>query len=372
MRFQLHQLVALGRNLVALGADKVTVQVKGTSTGPPGSNTDIILTKDDRDVVGRARGVKVATGRLVELITAEFNDKENFLFVATIPHDAEARAMIEEAARVEDEDMIAGRGLKPSDQWKVLVSEDYYTNPKFDGKNLNVGDKLTINGQDVEVAGIFKKTGNPFFDLSFVMNEEPVRELLDIPEKYGVVMAQIEPGADIAEVSANIEKDLRRHRGVDEDDQDFEIQTPEDILETLSSVLNIVTGVLIGIAAISLLVGGIGIMNTMYTAVLQRKREIGIMKAIGATNREIKTIFLIESGMLGMAGGIIGVLLGMGLSKAVEVIATLALGTLLIQASFPAWLIIGSLVFSFAIGSLAGLFPASQASKLQPVEALSE
>ncbi|MAG45579.1 MAG: ABC transporter permease, partial [Nanoarchaeota archaeon] len=118
-----------------------------------------------------------------------------------------------------------------------------------------------------------------------------------------------------------------------------------------------------------LIVGGIGIMNTMYTSVLERTREIGIMKSIGAKNSDILTLFLIESGILGLVGGGIGIILGIGFSKLVEAAAK-AGGYGMIQVSFPLPLIIGTLMFSFVVGALSGILPARQASKLQPVDAL--
>ncbi|MFH1823570.1 MAG: FtsX-like permease family protein, partial [archaeon] len=135
-------------------------------------------------------------------------------------------------------------------------------------------------------------------------------------------------------------------------------------------IFGIVQAVFIGIAAISLVVGGIGIMNTMYTAVLERTREIGIMKAVGARNRNILTLFLIESGILGLVGGAIGVLIGIGLSTGVAFVAAQALGTTFLRAVFPWYLIVGALAFSFGIGSLSGILPAIQASRLKPVDAL--
>ncbi|MFA5247531.1 MAG: FtsX-like permease family protein, partial [Candidatus Micrarchaeia archaeon] len=124
------------------------------------------------------------------------------------------------------------------------------------------------------------------------------------------------------------------------------------------------------IAAISLIVGAVGIMNTMYTAVLERTKEIGIMKAIGAKNSEIMVLFLIESGLLGLVGGVIGVILGYIMGKAAEVIANQMLGSSLLKLYFPPELIIGALLFSFVIGALSGMVPARQASHLRPVDAL--
>jgi putative ABC transport system permease protein len=107
----------------------------------------------------------------------------------------------------------------------------------------------------------------------------------------------------------------------------------------------------------------------MYTSVLERTHDIGIMKAIGARNSDILWIFLLESGLLGMAGGVVGIAIGFGLSKLVEFIGQGFAGSLL-KASFPPSLILGALMFSFLIGTISGVFPARQASKLPPVEAL--
>jgi len=107
----------------------------------------------------------------------------------------------------------------------------------------------------------------------------------------------------------------------------------------------------------------------MYTSVLERTREIGIMKAIGARNSDIMFIFLIESGLLGLVGGILGVAIGLGISKSVQVLAA-ATGTTMIKASFNPFLILGALAFSFIIGSISGLMPARRAAMLKPVNAL--
>jgi len=141
-------------------------------------------------------------------------------------------------------------------------------------------------------------------------------------------------------------------------------------METFSNIFGIVQGVLVGIAAISLLVGGIGIMNTMYTSVLERTKEIGTMKAIGAKNSDILQIFLFESGLLGLVGGAIGVALGAGLGKGVQYAAAILLDSDLLQASITLPLVLGALTFSFLIGSLSGIFPAMQAAKLKPADAL--
>ena len=185
-----------------------------------------------------------------------------------------------------------------------------------------------------------------------------------------MLIAKVSAGVKPLAGAEKIEKALRKSRNVEEGQEDFSVQTTEELMETYNDILNIVNIVLIGIAAISLLVGGIGIMNTMYTAVIERTKEIGIMKAIGARNSSIMILFVIESGILGALGGAIGVAIGMAFSKLVEVIATAALQTALLQAYFPWYLIVGSLAFAFIVGTISGLLPARQAALLKPVDAL--
>ena len=148
------------------------------------------------------------------------------------------------------------------------------------------------------------------------------------------------------------------------------MRTAEQILGTFNNIFAVVQGVLVGIAGISLLVGGIGIMNTMYTSVLERTKEIGTMKAIGAKNSHILLLFLIESGLLGLVGGLIGVIIGLGMAKSAEYLATIYIGSPLLQASMDPIIIFGALAFSFLIGTLSGIFPAMQASRLKPADAL--
>jgi putative ABC transport system permease protein len=124
------------------------------------------------------------------------------------------------------------------------------------------------------------------------------------------------------------------------------------------------------IASISLIVGGIGILNTMYTSVLERTKEIGIMKSIGARNSSIFLLFFLESGLLGIVGGIVGVAIGVIGASSMAALGSIALGSDLIQAQFSVGLIVGALLFSFVIGVVFGITPAMRAAKLPPVDAL--
>ena len=356
---------AIAEQFVSLGSDKVIVQAAGSGFGPPGTGAEIPLTISDREVIEKVNGVDNAVGRLIRSVKIDFNDETKYPFAASMPEDSEDIALAVEANNYK---IGQGRLLKKGDKFKVMIGHNFAED--FFDESLELRDKVLIEDVDFKVVGILKKSGNPQQDETLVIPEAAFREILDIEETYDIIPAKVNDGEDVAVVTESIKRDLRKHRNVEEGKEDFTVQTPENILATLNTILFIVQGILVGIAAISLLVGGIGIMNTMYTAVLERTKEIGVMKAIGARNWEIMSIFVIESGMLGLVGGIIGVSIGFGISKSVELIAFQVFGSFLIKADFNLGLMIGMLMFGFIIGSLSGAFPAKQAAALKPVDAL--
>jgi len=184
------------------------------------------------------------------------------------------------------------------------------------------------------------------------------------------MMVKIEDGASTDKIAEDIEKELgeirKRKRG--EDVSDFSVLTSEKMGGIVGGVMGVIQIAVMAFAGIAILVGGMGIMNTMFTAVRERTREIGVLKAIGAKNRAVITIFLIESGIIGLVGGAGGVILGLTVAKIVEAYGRTA--TFYLEAYMPPGLIIFGLLFSFLIGCLSGYFPARRAAKLKPTEAL--
>jgi putative ABC transport system permease protein len=356
---------AIGEQFVSLGSDKIIVQAVGSGFGPPGTGAEVPLTKKDREVIEKTKGVDIAIGRLVRSVQIEFKDDVKYAYTASMPEDDDE---IDLAVEANNYNIDQGRVLKKGDKFKIMVGADFADD--FFDTGLQMRDKIEIEGQSFKIIGILKKSGNPQQDGTLVVPEAALREVLDIPEVYDIIPVKVNSGESVAVVTENVKKDLRKSRDVEEGKEDFTVQTPESLLATLNTILAIVQGVLVGIAAISLLVGGIGIMNTMYTAVIQRTREIGIMKALGARRESILLLFLIESGFLGLFGGAIGVSIGFGISKSVELIAFQVYGSYLIKANFNPYLMIGMLLFGFFIGGMSGWFPARQAAKLHPVDAL--
>ena len=178
-----------------------------------------------------------------------------------------------------------------------------------------------------------------------------------------ITLVRIDPGRDVDEVAARVQAALRA-RG-----SEVSALTYSDISSAIGTVTSTVSAFLAGIAGISLLVGGVGVMNTMYTSVLERTREIGIMKAIGAKNRHILCIFLVESGLMGLVGGIVGMLLGLGISSVASAIIGRIFEVRVAVVASPL-LIVVTLVGAFALGAVAGLWPARRAAKLPVVDAL--
>ena len=154
-----------------------------------------------------------------------------------------------------------------------------------------------------------------------------------------------------------------RHKTSSPDDDDFSVQNSQDILETVENTTQSLTLFLGCIAAISLLVGGIGIMNIMLVSVTERTKEIGIRKALGATFHMIIIQFLIESVTVSLTGGIIGVIIGCSIAKILPYIVSIS--TVITPAP-----VIGSFFFSVLIGLVFGIYPARKAAKLNPIEAL--
>jgi len=186
-----------------------------------------------------------------------------------------------------------------------------------------------------------------------------------------MAMVKVRDGSEVNKVAEDIKENLSetRKRRIGTDVADFSVITSEKMGDIAGNILAVIQFVIIAFAVIAIVVGGIGITNTMFTSVRERTREIGIMKAIGAKNSAVLSIFLIEAGIIGIVGGVGGTILGAGLAKVIEMYGQVH-PMFYFSASITPGLIIFGLTFSFLVGCLAGFFPARQAAKLKPVEAL--
>jgi len=366
-------LISLGQGLQytvdqqfsKIGADKITIQAKGSQGAPGGSTGNNILTKSDYDIVKKSQGVDGAVQVLIRFGKVEFNKKIKYMSIRGLPVDDTSKIYLETGVY----DVGQGRYLKSGDKNKVVIGSEVAKSTTF-GKEIGINSKLTINGKEFTVIGIFKEGGNPGTANAVVMTLDDTRTLFDTPEEVSMIMVKVKDTKTLDNTIENIKKDLRRYRNVKEGQEDFTVQSTKQYIDSFLVVFNVITVLLVGLASISLLVGAIGIANTMYTAVLERNREIGVMKAIGARNSQILTIFLIESSLIGLVGGVIGIILGALIGKIAEIAIGVFLGPGFFQVFLPWWLLVGAAMFAVLIGTLSGIFPARQAANMHPVDAL--
>lgn len=220
-------------------------------------------------------------------------------------------------------------------------------------QNLGTG-----NSTDLVLSGL-TNTDDSLFVLS-----ERASDVLVSRAMSAVTITRVEPGASISETkdAINVAIGLQESAG-----------TPisiQEVADEIQGTLSLIETVLASIAAVALIVGCVGLMNTMYTAVLERTREIGILKSVGARDGQVMTLFLVDSGLMGLIGGVLGLILGSTLSFLGSQLLGPSLGVGSFTPIIDGWLISGVLVFSFLLGALSGVWPAWRASRLNPVDAL--
>jgi putative ABC transport system permease protein len=250
---------------------------------------------------------------------------------------------------------------------KVAVIGPQVVTDLFGTGTSPIGQTMRISGQTFRIVGITQSKGGSGFqnqdDIIFVPLTTAQKQLFGVDYLSSIALE-----AKSSDVMTQAQNQvgyflLARHKFNDPTQADFSIFSQQDILNTATSITGTFTSLLSGIAAISLIVGGIGIMNIMLVTVTERTREIGLRKALGAKKKTITAQFLAESIMLTFAGGVIGILLGIITSYIISRVANL-----LFYISPSAILL--AFVVSAAIGILFGWYPAKKASDLQPIEAL--
>ena len=266
--------------------------------------------------------------------------------------------------RVRNLEIYAGRLFTKADvgkRAKVVVIGPKIADKLFGDKDLALGKTIRIENTGFRVIGILKPKGGggfgaPDFD-SFVYIPYKTGYMFNPDKKFFAIYIKARDSSFIPIIKKEAEQILGRRY----DENNFSVIKQDEILNTVSSIFDILNMVLILIGAISLLVGGIGIMNIMYVSVTERTREIGIRRALGAQKKDILWQFLTESVILSIFGGLIGLLISFGM-------------VLFAQRFFPAYIdsesVIVALGISSLIGIIFGVFPARKAAKLSPIEAI--
>jgi putative ABC transport system permease protein len=342
--------------LAKLGGDKITVMsagIFGAGFGPP--QEFVPFEESQLREIERIPGVKRVAPYLVKIAKVEFRGEETETYIYGATEDG--IDMYREFLSIK-----TGREIKEGEKGVVNIGA-WVAKNMFDNE-VHVGDTLTIKGEKFKVVGIYNEIGNRDDDSTITMSMESAQELFDSDE-ISYISVEAESEEVVGELSKKIEDRLKKMRG----GKDFEVLTTKQLVERIAVVLDIVEFVLAGIASISLIVGGVIVMNTMLVSVLERTREIGVMKATGATVNWILGIFLLESGLMGLIGGGLGVIIGTIIAKVIEMIGQKHIGSMFITV-VSGKLVLAALLLSLSLGILSGIYPAWRAAKLDPVEAL--
>jgi putative ABC transport system permease protein len=320
------------------------------------------FSEDELEIVRKTSGVYDATGVYFRTVEVEKNDIKKYAYL--IAYDPKKPLIMS----VFNINMEIGRELQPGDKG-IVVGYNYLLPDKIFSKPYELNDNIIVNGNKIKIIGFYGSIGNPADDAQIYVTNDVIEDLFPnetLP--YNWIIAKVDT-SNIDKVAENIRDNLRDERGLEEGKEDFYVQSFDDMIESYSVALDIVVWFVILIALISVFVAAVNTANTMITSVLERVKEIGVMKSVGAENSEIFSIFLFESSFLGFVAGVLGVLLGWFISFiGGKILFNLGYGIL--QPYFQPWLFVACISFATLTGAISGVLPAIKASKINPVDAL--
>lgn len=343
------QISGFGSNLIFVIPGQV-----GGGRGPGGVQVNRLQFTDVKNIQKDLGSKAEATAVIQKVTTSKFGNKNNKNMGIT-GADANYFKIITGI------ELAQGRFFNNAESnsgKKVVVIGPTVVKNLLGNKNP-LGQKIIIGNLKYEIIGIIKSRGAVFGqdqDNSAIVPLQAMRKQFGIDQPNAIYVS-VKSADQIGVVSAEITKVLKKRYS----DDDFTVSTQEQALQTIGQITGVLTAALGGIAAISLLVGGIGVMNIMLVSVTERTREIGLRKALGAKATDIRNQFLIEAMTLSGLGGIIGILLGIGVSLIINNFFT---------TTVTWWSIALSFGFSMLVGIIFGVTPAIRAAKLNPIQAL--
>lgn len=348
------QFEQLGANLVVVVPGKVGRGNGNALAGGPPNFGGSKLTLADADRVGKIGGPIESVGAGIETQSdVSFLGKSKYTTVA---------GMDAEYMKIRNLDVSRGRTISVSDvrAGRNVVILGSTVIEKLFGQGAVMGKEVSIGGQKFAVIGVLKSIGSG--GLGVDVNDFAIIPITSAQKVFGmktimVIGVKADTKEDIPQVISVVKKELLKKYK----DEDFSVLDQSSLVESINQILGVVTIALGGIAAISLVVGGVGIMNIMLVSVTERTREIGLRKAVGAKPNDILYQFIIEAVTLSVAGGMIGVLIG--------ALGSLALSQF-VSTSVSIWSVILAFGVSAGVGIIFGVAPAARASKLDPIEAL--
>lgn len=362
------QLGDLGGNILTLTAGASKAQGFGHGRGDSGggggataSEEEIVIDKTDLQVLKGISDIKLLDTQIKGSADIYYVAEKGSVSVTGVDPATWSQITISKVAE--------GRMLGPSDS-NVVVVGGKIANGFFD-KNLGVNQLVTIEDKLFRIVGILDDSST-----SVYMPINTAYEILEDKEKgvYDSVVIQIKDEDQLEQSIENIESKFLISRHVTKDKKDFTIRSNAQSNEARAEMMSSMTTFLTAIAAVALLVGAVGIANSMFTSVIEKTKEIGIMKAIGARNNDIMIIFLLNAALIGLIGGLLGVVFGYLLSGILPSLMGEAGGIMSRMSSAGTIISLNSVILSLGmsvtIGIISGVIPAYQASKLKPVDAL--
>ncbi|PWB52746.1 MAG: ABC transporter permease [Candidatus Methanoperedenaceae archaeon] len=317
---------------------------------------------DEKDVhaIENAIGVKTVSPRTSGGVSIKFREEERSVSINAVAATKEPDLSVS---------IDKGRFLMDSDRSSLVIGSDIANNmfkmPLNPGMRVSIKNKDNDVSREFTIVGVLKeKEMTSFFggitNMEIFTTHQALKDLLDVKNySYSQMLVIVEDQNQIEKTSRNVNDSLRRlHK-----DEGYNIYMMNSLLEGIGKMMIMVKYALGGIGAIALMVGGIGIVNVMMLTVTERIKEIGVMKAVGATKENIQMIFMLESGLLGLVSGLIGITIGAGISILIS-----TLGSIPIAVTWSS-LAMG-LLFGIITTIVAGVYPANKAARLDPVEAL--
>lgn len=352
-------LGGLGANVITISAGAARADRAFAGGAPPsgggggvfGSSSDAKITFQEADSLRRVEGVAALDARVQGNARISYKNKNSSSTVTGV----EPAAFPASSSAV----IWLGRTLGTSDDSSVVLGYSVATET-FNESMLNK--QIKINGKPFRVVGVLNASGSTFSgpDRGIFITQKAAKSLFNQTTKVSsiVVIASSSPDT----VAESLAARLRQLHRVTESAQDFTVTTASSIQSSISSVTDTLGIFLGGIASISLIVGGIGVANAMFTSVLEQTKYIGLLKSLGARNRAVLKLFLYESCMVSVVGGIIGILLSFA--------ASAIMGSFGLPSKVTLDLVLLGLGFSLIVGAVSGLIPARNAASVTPVEAL--
>jgi putative ABC transport system permease protein len=353
------QIDSIGTNLLFVTAGAQNVGGVRSGTGDTGTNT---LTVDDLEAIKR----EVPT---VSMLTPTVNSRGQ-LVAGNMNWNTSIQGVSEEYPEVRKWTIQTGSFFTEGDvrtAARVLVVGQTIADNMFAGTDP-VGQTIRVQNLPFRVVGVMARKGQDpqgrdQDDIAFTPYTTVQKKILGSPRLQIAYVSAVSPDATYTAQQQISELLRQRHKLGPNEPDDFTVRNMSDIAQAASETNNTMTMLLACIAGVSLLVGGIGIMNIMLVSVTERTREIGIRMAIGARSSAVRSQFLIESVVLSLTGGLFGILLGVAVSLAIP--RMLGWPTLISSMA-----IVGSVIFSAAVGIFFGYYPARKAAALDPIEAL--